>query len=485
MRAAFAFIFALSAFACGPAQDRGPVAIAVIGEDDDLFGTGIRLSPAAQHLRAASNEGLVALDPSGQVVPAIAERWIVTDDGLSYIFRLRNSNWADGAPITSNSIRLMLQDRLRELEGTSLGLDLAKVVEVRAMTGRVIELRLSGPMPQFLRLLAQPELGFTIRRIGAGPMSVSREEGSSIAQLTMLPPENRGLPARTDWEERTRGLALQNLSARQAIDGFSDGTIDLVLNGSIADFPMIEFGPLSRGAIQVDPAIGLFGLTVRNDNGLLSDPNLREALSLAIDREALIQPFGLGGWVSTTWIVPPELFVSGPLAVSRWPDLDLEQRRAIARQRIAGFGRQDATISVGLPDGPGGDLLFDGLSSSWRSIGVTTQRVGIGEGGDLELTDRLARYSSPRWFVNQMNCTIAPGLCSEEADALVRDSLELKDPESKELLLIEAHSILTEAEVFIPLGVPVRWSLVRGSVEGYQANPWGLHPLSALAEVPN
>lgn len=484
-RAVFAFAIVSLLAACGPAADRGPVDIAVIGDREALFSTGVRLSPGAQHLRAACNEGLVALDPAGQVVPAIAERWIVTDDGLSYIFRLRNTNWADGEPITANDVRLMLQDRLRALEGTSLGLDLAKVTEVRTMTGRVIELRLSGPMPEFLRLLAQPELGFTFRQKGAGPMSCERENDSFVAQLAMLPPENRGLPAREDWEESTRDIALQNLPAREAIDAFANGALDLLLNGSIADFPMIELGPLSRGAVQVDPTIGLFGLIVRSDSGLLSDPKRREALSMAIDRDALIQPFGLGGWVSTTWIVPPDLFAPGTLASSRWPNLSLEERRAVARQRIAASASGETTIRIGLPEGAGGDLLFNGLSASWRAIGVTAERVGIGEGGDLELRDRLARYSSPRWFLNQLNCTIAIGLCSEEADELVRDSLTLQDPESKELLLIEAHSILTEAEVFIPLGVPVRWSLVRGSVQGYQANPWGLHPLSALAQAPN
>ena len=485
IRAALASSLAFALFACGPAADRGPVNIAVIGEGEALFETGVRLSVGAQHVRAASNEGLVALDQTGQVVPAIAERWIVTDDGLSYIFRLRNSNWSNGDAISATDIRTMLQERLRELEGTSLGLDLAKVVEVRAMTGRVIELRLSGPMPQLLRLLAQPELGFDFGRNGAGPMLMARGDGSSVAQLAMLPPENRGLPAREDWEETTRDLAVQNMSAAEAIDAFSDGTVDLVLNGSITDFPMIELGPLSRGAVQVDPASGLFGLIVRSDSGLLADPARREALSMAIDREALIQPFGLGGWISATWIVPPEFFTNASLSPNRWPGLGLEERRAVARQRIAAAGAGNATIRVGLPEGPGGDLLFQALSSSWRSIGVTARRVGIGEGGDLELRDRLARYSSPRWFLNQLNCTIEVGLCSEEADALVRDSLSLQDPESKELLLLEAHSILTEAEVFIPLGVPVRWSLVRGSVEGYQANPWGLHPLSALAESPN
>lgn len=488
LRVYFSSALAFLLLACGPAADRGPVDIAVIGQEEELFASGVRLSPGAQHLRSATHEGLVALDETGQVVPAIAERWIVTEDAMSYIFRLRNSNWPDDEPISAAQIRLLLQERIRQLEGTSLGLDLAKVVEVRAMTGRVIELRLSGPMPEFLRLLAQPELGLSLRGSGLGPMALEREEDESGAWLRMLPPENRGLPAREDWQDFARDVAVRSLPAQVAIDAFASGELDLLLNGTIADFPLIELGPLSRGAVQVDPTLGLFGLIVRNDAGLLETPARREALSMALDRDALIQPFGLGGWASGTWIVPPDLFVSSPYSADRWSELSLSDRRRVASQRVAAWQVQSgeqAVVRVGLPEGRGGDLLFSSLSRDWEAIGVRAERVGLGEGGDLELRDRLARYSSPRWYLNQLNCTIAIGICSEEADALVRESLTLRDPAAKEALLLEAHNTLTEAEVFIPFGVPVRWSLVRGSVTGYQANPWGLHPLPELAMPTN
>ncbi|KEO87731.1 peptide ABC transporter substrate-binding protein [Erythrobacter longus] len=484
------FLCALSSvlFACGPAPDRGPLGVAIIGEEEELFSSGVRLSPAAQHIRAASHEGLVALDQTGQVVPALAERWIVTDDAMSYIFRLRNSEGPNGEPITAAQIRLLLQERIRQFEGTSLGLDFAKLVEVRAMTGRVIELRLSGPMPDFLRLLAQPELGLAIEGSGTGPMMVEREDDGAIARLTMMPPEARGFPARQDWRERTRDLAVQSLSARDAIDAFSRGELDLLMNGRIAEFPMVELGPLSRGAVQVDPTFGLFGFIVRSDADLLESPARREALSMAIDRETLLQPFGIGGWAPTSWIVPANMFVPAIYQSSRWPDLTLEQRREIARGRVAQWRAatgEEPVVRVGLPEGPGSDLLFASLARGWQEIGVRAEKVGLGKGGDLELRDRLARYSSPRWFLNQLNCSIAIGLCSEEADALVSETLTLRDPFAKQALLIEAHQILTREEVFIPLGSPVRWSLVRGTVDGYQANPWGLHPLPELAEAPN
>lgn len=476
---------ALGLAACGPGGDEGPVNVAIFGDDESLLEDGVRLSAASQHMRAATHEGLVALDPAGQVVPALAERWIVTDDGLSYIFRLRDSEWPDGEAITAEDVQTALRNAIRRLDGTTLGLDLAKVTEIRAMTGRVVEVRLAAPMPDFLRLLAQPELGFVERGRGAGPMMMEVDDETGVVILTALSPEIRGQPVSDDDEDLSRALTVRALSGQDAVDAFTSGEVDLLLNGTITTFPMAQLGPLSRGTVQVDPALGLFGLIFRSDAGLLADPDRREALSMAIDRTELIQPFGLGGWRESTWIVPADLFMPQAYPDERWADLTMEERRNIARRRIARYlaGRSERpTLRVGLPPGPGSDLLFEQIASAWDAIGVDATRVGMGEGAELELRDRLARYSSPRWYLNQLNCSIEVGLCSEQADALVEEALTERDPARKQELLAEAHAELMAAEVFIPLGVPVRWSLVRGAVNGYQANPWGLHPLFPLSQ---
>jgi oligopeptide transport system substrate-binding protein len=481
-------LLALALGSCGPSGRDGVVQVATIGEPESLFQQGVRLSPAAQHLRSATYEGMVALDPAGQVVPAIAERWIVTDDGLSYIFRLRDGAWPDERPIVASEVRVLLRDAISQLKGTSLGLDLAKVAEVRAMTERVVEVRLTGPMPDFLRLLAQPELGFVNSGSGAGPMVMSRDDAAALVRLSALPPESRGLPARENWRELARPVELRTMPVRQAVKAFSNGEVDLVLNGRLIDFPLAKVGPLSRGTIQVDPTIGLLGLVVMNDRGVLADRARREALSMAIERSALIQPFGLGGWQSSSWIVPPALFAAAPYPANRWEDMSLADRRRIAAGRIAAFKAQNdgqARLRIALPDGPGSDLLFKQLSDAWAQIGVQTVRVEPSDDADLELRDNVARYASPRWYLNQFHCSLRAGLCSREADDLVQQSLAVRDQETKERLLAEAHAALTSEEVFIPLGAPVRWSLVRGSLRNYQANQWGLHPLFPLSQPVN
>src|SRR5688572_9855228 len=155
-RSLLALLMAMALASCG--RNDGAVEVAFIDTPEQRFAEGLRLSTGAQHVRAATDTGLVVLDAQGGVIPALADRWIVTEDGLSYIFRLRDGTWPDGRELSGESVRTALRATIRALEGTSLGLDLAPVSEVRAMAGRVVEIRLSSPMPMLLQLLAQPEL---------------------------------------------------------------------------------------------------------------------------------------------------------------------------------------------------------------------------------------------------------------------------------------------------------------------------------------
>lgn len=474
--------------ACGPSGSGGPVEVAVIGDSNSLFQQGIRLSVAAQHLRGATHEGLVALDEVGQVVPAVAERWIVTDDGASYIFKLRDSRWPDGERITSRDVQRLLRENIRRLDGTSLGLDLEKIVDIRAMAGRVIEIRLSSSMPDFLRLLAQPEMGFAYDGQGIGPMTLQRESGSDIARLTAVLPETRGLPAREDWEALARPVEVRALAGAQAVKSFSSGRIDLVLGGRVANLPLAETGPLSRGTIRLDAALGIFGLMPRNERGVLETPAMREALSMSIDRNAIAGALNIGGWEPSTLIVPRTAgWAAGPKE-ERWAGLSLAQRRAIAVQRVKDwtfrYVRQ-ATVRIAMPDGPGSDILYRELAEAFQAIGISTRQVRLEENADLELVDRLARYGAPRWYLNQFNCNFNVGLCSADADDLVSQAIIATDPEVEQQLLAEAHRKLMTEEVFIPLGAPIRWSLVRGAIAGFESNQWGFHPLFPLSQPPN
>jgi peptide/nickel transport system substrate-binding protein/oligopeptide transport system substrate-binding protein len=481
--------------------DDAALNVAVIGDTDDPFEAGPRLSLASRLVGAATVEGLVAFDEKGRVIPALADRWIVTDDGQSYIFRLRDGDWASGEPITAESARDSLRAALKTLRGTSLRRDLSAIDEVRVMAGRVIEIRLSRPMPYLLQLLAQPELGLYEGGKGAGPMSMTKL--GSVARLTPIDPATLGLPEIRDWNERTRQINLLAMGGAEAVERFNEGKADLVLGGYIQDFPLTRSVGILRGTIQLDPVVGLFGLQVMSDEGFLADPANREALAMAIDRSRLIAPFGLGGWDPTTRIVTPTL--EGDLGTigERWSEQSLEQRRILAAGRVrqwrsasgpkkgraapgapAQVAPAGPVLTVWLPEGEGSQILFDNLASDLATIGVTLERAKEVSEADLALVDDVARYPRATWYLNRLSCGTKRGLCSEEADALVEEAASAPTPQERAALLTEAEAELTAANVFIPFGTPVRWSLVRGSVDGFSVNGWGWHPLMPLAWLP-
>jgi len=470
---------------CG-SNDTSTFAVAAISDPADGMQNGIDRPLGRQLTRAAIAEGLVAFDEQGRVVPALADRWIVTDDGQSYIFRLRDGEWRNGDPLTARSAKVAIDAALRAQRNTPLALDLAAVDEVRVMAGRVIEIRLFRPQPYFLQLLAQPELGLLRDGKGDGPMTLERTAG--LSRFTPIQPGRLGLPEVPDWESRTRRLAMSELPAATAVARFNEGKADLVLGGRIQDFPLTSSVGILRGTIQLDPVIGLFGLQVVRGRGFLAEPQNREALALAIDRPALIAPFGVSGWNAATRVVAPGL--EGDLGANgeRWTDQSLAERRAAALRRVQAWsataGEQAPHVAIWLPAGTGSDILFGRIADDFRSIGVSSVRAKSVADADLRLVDDVARYPRARWFLNRLSCAARRGLCSADVDAIVAGTARVADESQRSAMLGEAEARLTQANVFIPFGSPIRWSLVRGNVAGFASNAWGWHPLMPLARQP-
>ncbi len=481
---------------CGDSPDR-PLAVAVIATPEELLADGVNLSAAAQHLRDATQGGLVARNAQGQIVPDLVESWLVTDDGLSYIFRLREARWPDNSEVTAQEVRRSLQQSRSALQGTSLALDLAPIAEIRAMTGRVLEIRLSTPVPDMLMLLAQPELAVRSDKgpLGAMELAEASQEAaaagsgtdSNSVTLRFRQPASQDLPQDENWESKSRTIALVALDGRTAIERFYDGELDLVLGGGVGYMPLVNTGPLTRGTARVDPAIGLFGLLAQNDEGALASDTLREALAMAIDREALLAQFGVGGWVATTRVVAPGLPNDNGFIAERWSTESLEDRRARATGRLAALGSGDGarTLTIAIGDEPGHVMLFDELARQWGEVGIRLERAEDRGAADLVLIDRVARYADPRWFLNQFHCSLRRGLCNRDVDALVAEALAEPAKVRRSLKLAEAEAALTLDNIYIPLGQPLRWSLARGSVEPFENNPFAFHPLPPIALIPN
>ncbi|MDT0576511.1 ABC transporter substrate-binding protein [Croceicoccus sp. F390] len=468
---------------CNAPEDRAIEIILVEGAGSNSFSH--EDDPGAQVIRAATHEGLVSFDAEGRIRPGIAERWIVTDDGLSYIFRIANGLTApDGTQVDAAMVRNTLRKAIASQDNTALGLDLDIIDNVRARTGRVVEVQLSAPMPEFLQLLAHPTLAL-VDRVNDDGMVLSEQDG----RASLVP---RPIPGTSDASGSSlpiRPLQLRRLAPLEAVTEFEEGAADILLGGGIDALPHVRRGGLLRGTIRLDPVAGLFGLGVAPGGGFLADAANREVLSLALDREQLITPFGIGGgWSPRIGIAPPELSALAGQDAPQWQALPLEQRQAIASARVAQWqaaNEQIAPLSIALPQGRGGELILTRLKADYAAIGINLVRADDANRADLWLIDAVSSYSQPDWYLNRLNCKVTRAACSAQADALVEQARSESDPIVRAYLLTRAEAELTAVQGYVSFGQPVRFSLVRGGLAGFAVNPWAIHPLSALGRGPS
>ena len=433
------------------------------------------LTAAQRVLMSSVAQGLVRFDARGQIEPGLAERWNVSDDGLSYVFRLSSGNWPDGRPIQARDIARLLTRTLRGASRNTAKDSLGAIEEVVAMTDRVIEIRLSAPRPNLLQLLAQPELGLTREGLGTGPFQTverTRPRGA-IALLNVSQvidgPDQRDL------------VDLTAAPSARAIATFAAGQADLVLGGTFDDLPLVRRAKIARSALRFDPVAGLFGLIPARRGGPLADKELRSLLNRAIDREALVAALAVPGLTPRATLLQSGLEGLVPPAQPGWASVPLVDRRlqAFGEVRTMVGTDEPMTLAIDLPAGPGGRILFDRLAADWGAIGIKLVRADKARTADLRLVDAVAPSASPAWFVRSFRCTFRP-ICSTEADEAMDSARAATVAEQRAALIRDASRLIEEEILFLPIAAPVRWSLVGPRIEGFAENIVARHPLTGL-----
>lgn len=468
---------ALLLTACGDGVPGGPVEVSAIGARLTVDRpNGEPLTPPAAALRLATAQGLVAFDAAGQIEPGLAERWIVSDDGLSYIFRLRTAEWRPGRRVTANDLARQLRRLLQPGSGHRLARLYAAVDAVIPVTDSIVEIRLKRPRPQFLALLAQPEMGLFSGKFGSGPFRIA-EQQREVALLNPIAD-----PEPPDSAQARYPVQLRADRAAAAVVRFDQELADLVLGGGYVDLPYARVIEPRKGELRFDPAAGLFGLAVANDDGFLATAENREAIAMAIDRQTLVNLFDVPGWRPVFSIVPARLDLAREPARPEWLRIEHDQRVEIARARVAAWRGNNTAfprLRIALPAGPGSRLLFARLAVDLGQIGIIAERTDYAAPADLRLIDEVAPNDSATWYLTRLSCAYRLP-CGETGDVALAESRVQPSLAARSAKLSDADSAYTVNVPFIPLATPLRWSLVRPRLQGFRPNVRAVHPLNHL-----
>ena len=478
-------LLALALAACNPRPDTGPVIVSAIGGRPSYPELDKRAPDTTQRvLLDATAQGLVRFDAAGQIEPGLAERWIVVDQGRTYIFRIRDAEWGTGGQVTAQEVAAILKRAIAPESKNPLKPFLSAIDDIVPMTDEVVEVRLSRPRPDLLKLFAQPELA--VLRVdpssGTGPFRIDSKSGVGILMIPASDP-NRS----PDDDSRPAGaeanVQLIGERAPMALLRFAAKQSDYVAGGTVDDWPMVALAKIAPANVKLDPAVGLFGLAVVDRSGFLGTPGARAAVAEAIDRAALIAAFSPDWGPPAERLLPDKLDSAAPPAVPEWSKLAPDARLDDARDQVAQYRTAHPGVPVlrlALPGGPGGTLLFAQIGARLVAIGIRPVRVGWNEPADLRLIDAVAPYDSARWYL-----ATACAQCNDESQAALAAARDAPTMAERATHIAEADAALAADVAFIPIASPYRWSLVSLRLKAWQGNPRAWHPLNRLRNDTN
>jgi peptide/nickel transport system substrate-binding protein len=471
-------LLAMLPASCGDERE-GPIQIVAVGPPPRLADPRSGpLRPGDSLLLQSVAQGLVAFDSGGNVVAGLAERWNVSNDGLSYIFRIAPMNWADGSKVTAEQVARSLRRQIQGSSRNALRDSLGAVSEIVAMTDRVIEIRLSAPRPNLLSLLAQPEMAILRNGHGTGPFKFSHADGSVRLTRTIEDPETE--------ESHDEQLVLSGKPAGEAVSAFRASKADLVVGGTFADLPLARRVERPRNALRFDPASGLFGLAPGGRGGRFGSEEWRQLLNRAIDRDSFIAALGVPGLSPRSTLLEAGLDGLPAPAPAAWSIGPVADRRgelaAEARNLLGTPGSDQPEIRVFLPEGPGADLLLRELNLDWSYLGLKTVRAASPGSADLVLIDEVAPSSSPAWFARRFRCAVAP-TCDPEIDELLQSARAATVAAQRYALIAQAAALIDSKALFLPIAAPVRWALVGERVKTFSGNRFARHSLVGIDEA--
>jgi oligopeptide transport system substrate-binding protein len=398
----------------------------------------ITLDPARATDRASLDvtgllyEGLTRYDPqTATVMPALAEDWDMSGNGLTYTFKLRaGSRWVNQAgevrrEVTADDVVFAIQRAcdpatlaphamvLSIIEGcTPQTSGRVGEVQVRALDPYIVEFVLDHPAAYFPLLMSLP----VARPVPAEMMAGAPPLLNDTSQLLTNGPYlietwQRGerltlLPNPTYYAFDTLPFtAIQILitEADSALAAYRTGALDTIF---LADAESAEPADTADLRAEIEPCTYALGFTLVKPP--LDTYRARLALSLAIDRETLIEEF-LGGMAIPARTFTPPGVVGGPNDGTEGVSFQPERARDLLAQAgyTAGEGFPPISLMVPQPQQP----LGDAIALMWQetlniSVTVTTQPI-----------DQYSTTIDSHTPIQEMPHAWALGWCAEFPDA--------------------------------------------------------------------
>lgn len=453
-------------------------------------------------------EGLVSEAPDGTLAPGVAMTWTLSSDSRVYRFSLRpEARWSDGSPVLADqfvaamrhavdpSVASPAADLVRAVAGARQILAGERPVEtlgVRAIDPLTLEITLEEPTAYFLSLLTHAVF-YPRHPASAGTDTPAYAISNGPYRFKEWVPnahiEVERNPHYWDREHVSIGRVIYYPIASEANEYLRYRAGDLDITNSVPVSSIPDIRRERPDELRTAPFLGTYFLALNLQRPpFANNADLRRALSLAIDRDALARQVLRETQVPAWSLVPPGTAGYEP---QRDPAYALSQAERLAKARelyaraTAGPGKpRELRVIYGNSDVVRTTLIA--IASMWReafglNVDIYTEefRVYLQTQKDPDQWQVLryawlADYDDPFTFLDLFRSdspTNVFGFRDERFDSLLEASQRSQDPLLRANLLQEAEARLMEDTVLIPLFHMQSRRLVSPRVAGFAATP--------------
>jgi peptide/nickel transport system substrate-binding protein len=363
------------ALTAGMALAQDTITIAMQLEPPNLDPTGGAAEAIDSVVYLNIFEGLTRFTSDGSVVPALASSWEISEDGLTYTFTLHDGvTFHDGSTLDAEDVKFSL-DRARAEESTNAQKGLfAQIADVTVIDPLTVQVTLSQPNGAFLfnmawgdAVIVAPETAATnaTNPVGTGPYRFGQWVQGDRIEL-----------ARSDsyWSDAP---ALASATFRfisdpsAAFASVMAGDVD-VFSGYPAPENLAQFAADPRFQVITGSTEGETILAMNNGQAPFDNPLVRQAVTHAIDRQAIIDGamFGFGTPIGTHFAPHNPAYLDLTAQSAYDPDR--------ARALLAEAGLADGfTTTMKLPPPSyarrGGEII----AAQLREVGIDAQITNV------------------------------------------------------------------------------------------------------------
>ncbi len=489
------------------------------GSEPPSLDPGLSTTVDAAHILRALFEGLVGNDPvTCRPIPGAAESWSISKDEKTYRFFLRkNAKWSNGAPVTAHDFvfawkRTLSPGLASEYAYMLYYLKNAKLfnegklkdfsqVGVRAAADHELVVELDRVTPYFVSVLSHastyPLHRQTVEKYGAwdsrdnswtrpghmvsnGPFQMDQWEVNRRVVVKKNPEY---------WDRdiirlnEVHFLAYDSAQTEERAYRAGDIHITLTLPTSKIETYQAEKNP----ALKIGPLNGTYFYRINVKRKPFGDPRVRRALSMAIDRQLIVERITRGGQAPAYNLTPPGL--DGFTARSRIEYSPEKARKLLAQ---AGFpnGLGIRRIEILYNTLEGHKLIAEAIQQMWKKelnldVALVNQDWKVSLDTMRSLNYDIARmawigdYLDPNTFLDMLvtgGGNNQTGWSNSTYDGLIREASHTSGPKRHEIFQ-KAEDLLVDESPIIPIYTYTRVQLVHPDVRGFQLNlqeviPW-------------